>query len=246
MGFGPFDLGAQPNEIVQDNLLASIPYVLLTLFLVGSSYFQQWQITRRRNTDGSTDSPQMQMQQTMMRILPLMSGIWGFFFPTGLVLYWATSNLFRIGQQEYIGRRYYGDEGAGTKAMAALEETRLAEAEAKKQAKKGKKKPVDKSETSDKSDDAPSDDGVSDDGVSDETVDDRQSANGASTNGSSSRNDGKVDRNAEWAEMRARRAKTKARAQKANASKSSTGGGPSSRVTPKGTKPVPAKKKRKR
>jgi YidC/Oxa1 family membrane protein insertase len=31
--------------------------------------------------------------------MPLMFGVFGFAFPTGLILYWTVSNLFQIGQQ---------------------------------------------------------------------------------------------------------------------------------------------------
>jgi YidC/Oxa1 family membrane protein insertase len=243
MRFGFFDLGAQPNEIVQDNLLTAIPYVLLTLFLVGSSYFQQWQVTSRRGVDMSNPTPQQQTQQMMMRFLPLMSGIWGFFFPTGLVLYWVTSNIFRIGQQEYIGRRYYGEDGAGTKAMQAVEAGRLAEEDAKSSKGKKKKASVAADEDSDGG-------GHSDDDDNESSV---SNGKAASSGGSKNGKNGSAsagaspepvagDRNAQWAEMRARRAKTKARAKKSSSGGSAT----SSRVTPKGTKPTAAKKKRKR
>jgi YidC/Oxa1 family membrane protein insertase len=36
--------------------------------------------------------------------MPLMFGVFGFFFPSGLVLYWTTSNAWQIGQQYFMLR----------------------------------------------------------------------------------------------------------------------------------------------
>jgi YidC/Oxa1 family membrane protein insertase len=103
-----FDLGAQPNEILSSSLVKSIPYLLLIVFLVGSSFYQQKQITARRSpTAGGEENSVLQQQQAILKFLPFMTGIWSFFFPTGLSIYWATSNTFRIGQQAYITRTIY-------------------------------------------------------------------------------------------------------------------------------------------
>ena len=45
-----------------------------------------------------------QTQQAITRILPLFIGFVSWNFPAGVVLYWATSNLFRLGQQVVIFR----------------------------------------------------------------------------------------------------------------------------------------------
>jgi YidC/Oxa1 family membrane protein insertase len=34
--------------------------------------------------------------------MPLLFGVFGFFFPAGLVLYWTTSNAWQIGQQYFM------------------------------------------------------------------------------------------------------------------------------------------------
>ncbi len=114
MTFGPFDLARDAWEVVQNDLLAAIPYVLLIAFVVGSSYYQQRQVSARRSPGSDSPTPQQQTQQQLLRILPLMSGVWSFIFPAGLVLYWATSNLFRIGQQAYITRALYQGSDAET------------------------------------------------------------------------------------------------------------------------------------
>lgn len=108
MSFGPLDLADQATNVIQDDFIRGLPYVVLIIFVVGTSYYQQRQVSARRK-DGDT-SPMNQQQQMLLKFLPLMSGIWSFFFPAGLVLYWATSNVFRIGQQAYITHQIYGKE----------------------------------------------------------------------------------------------------------------------------------------
>lgn len=130
MRFGPFDLAAKAIDVAKDNFLQGIPYVLMIIFLVGTSYYQQRQVSARR---GSDSGPMNQQQQMLLRFLPLLSGVWSFVFPAGLVVYWATSNIIRIGQQAYITRQIYHKEGGS-------EKLELARKEAKEIADKDKKK----------------------------------------------------------------------------------------------------------
>ena len=106
MTFGPLDLAAHALDVVKSDFLEAFPYLVLILAMVGLSFYQQHQITARR-TPGFELSPMLQQQQQIMKFLPLMTGIWAFVFPAGLVLYWTTSSVFRIGQQAYISRRIY-------------------------------------------------------------------------------------------------------------------------------------------
>ncbi len=117
MSFGPLDLAAQAGDVIQNNFLKGLPYIVLIIFVVGTSYYQQKQVSARRK-DGDT-SPINQQQQMLLKFLPLMSGVWSFFFPAGLVLYWATSNVFRIGQQAYITHQIYGKEMADGGKLSA-------------------------------------------------------------------------------------------------------------------------------
>jgi YidC/Oxa1 family membrane protein insertase len=77
-----------------------IPYYLFALFMVGTTYFQQRQIQR-----SSPAAAQNTQQQTIMRVMPLLFGVWGFIFPAGLVVYWTTTNAIQIGQQYVLIHR---------------------------------------------------------------------------------------------------------------------------------------------
>ena len=252
MLFGPFDLAADAWDVVQSNFLGSFPYILLILFVVGSSYYQQRQVSARRGSMPDNPTPQQQTQQQLLRILPLMSGIWSFLFPAGLVLYWATSNLFRIGQQAYITQALYKGDGPGSdESVAKAEAARAARAEekAKQEAKKGKgdRSGGDSSGAGKGKRRAKPADGAAADAQDDQDVQDDLVGDGrpgrrsrASSNGDRGMSNGApVDRDQAWAQKRAQKAKTRSVKKKAAAEGSS-------RTTPKGTKPSAQKKRRKR
>ena len=97
------DLLFSPAEAAADGLTKAIPYILLIVLVMVTGYYQQWQTTRTRK-DTPEPTQQQQGMQTAMKIMPLFLGFISWNFPTGLVLYFAASALFRIGQQAVILR----------------------------------------------------------------------------------------------------------------------------------------------
>jgi YidC/Oxa1 family membrane protein insertase len=71
-----------------------IPYFALLAFMVGTTFYQQRQM-QKASPPGAASG----QQQAILKIMPLMFGIFGFTFPSGLTLYWTVSNLWQIGQQ---------------------------------------------------------------------------------------------------------------------------------------------------
>lgn len=235
---GIVDLGRSASDVMSESVVHAIPYLLMIGIVIATSFYQQKQIQARRSDDDQQMTPQQRTQQQLLKILPLMSGVWSFAFPAGVVLYWMTSNLFRIGQQAYITRSLYSEDGIGTQAMKTQAEMKAADAEEKKNGKAtksgdttgaGGKKSGDK-----KSGDKSKKKNNSDNGTGDESVaalaDDN--ANGGGSGGSNKAG----SRSAEWQRMRQARAQAKSR------SNAPVEG--SSRVTPKGTKPQSKNKKR--
>ena len=107
------DMLESPAEAVGQGLGHALPYIILVALVIILGYYQQYQTTRRKATNGD-QAPQPQGMQTAMKILPLFLGFISWSFPGGLVLYFAVSALFRIGQQAVILRldeRDGGDEG---------------------------------------------------------------------------------------------------------------------------------------
>ncbi|MBI4492435.1 MAG: membrane protein insertase YidC [Chloroflexi bacterium] len=70
---------------------------ILPLFMAGSQYFMS-KMMQMPATD-----PQMQSMNRMMTMfMPLMLLFFGVNFPSGLVLYWAVSNVFSVVQQGFV------------------------------------------------------------------------------------------------------------------------------------------------
>ena len=97
------DSRGEPSEETIDcgssKVANTIPYAVLLLLMVGTTFFQQRQMTK-----ASPPGAQSAQQQAIMKFMPLMFAFFGLTFPAGLVLYWTTSNVFQIGQQALLLR----------------------------------------------------------------------------------------------------------------------------------------------
>ncbi len=76
-----------------------IPYYLFAALMFGTTFFQQRQM-QKASPPGAASS----QQQALLKVMPIMFGVFGIFFPAGLVIYWTTSNAWQIGQQYYMLR----------------------------------------------------------------------------------------------------------------------------------------------
>jgi YidC/Oxa1 family membrane protein insertase len=95
------------------DLVAAIPYFITIVVVMGTAYYQQKQ-TMSRNT-----SSQPQPGQAVMKIFPFFFGFISFNMPAGLVVYFAASQIFRIGQQALIIN--LDEKKAATAALQAKE-----------------------------------------------------------------------------------------------------------------------------
>jgi len=84
-------------------LVTALPYLFLIAIVAVTGFVQQRQI-QGRNPNQQVN-PQQQM---IMKIMPVFLPVISFGLPSGLVLYFAVSNLFRVGQQWFISRSIYG------------------------------------------------------------------------------------------------------------------------------------------
>jgi len=71
-------------------------YIILMLLIAASTYF-----SFKLNSAGNMEDPTMKMMPTMMTITIIITAI---FMPTGLGIYWVTSNLFTIVQNTLVKR----------------------------------------------------------------------------------------------------------------------------------------------
>ena len=74
-----------------------IPYYIFAALMFGTTFYQQRQM-QKASPPGAASS----QQQALLKVMPLMFGVFGIFFPAGLVLYWTTSNAWQIGQQYFM------------------------------------------------------------------------------------------------------------------------------------------------
>lgn len=102
-GIFGMDLSQSCAQALSKGILHALPYIVLIVIVGATGFIQQRQI-QGRNTNAQVN-PQQQM---IMKIMPIFLPVISFTLPSGLVLYFAVSNLYRIGQQAFISRSIYG------------------------------------------------------------------------------------------------------------------------------------------
>jgi len=110
------DLAESASKAMQQGILHALPFLVLIAIVAVTGFIQQRQI------QGRTPSSQTNSQQQMiMKIMPFFLPVISFGLPSGLVLYFAVSNLYRIGQQAFISQSIYGIAAPdGTKSWKHL------------------------------------------------------------------------------------------------------------------------------
>ena len=102
------DLANSAARALQDTFVKALPYLILVAIVVVTYFVQQRQITaRNKNNPTINDSPAAAQQQMIMKIFPIFSGVFAFIVPAALAWYFLVQNVFRIGQQAYITKRFY-------------------------------------------------------------------------------------------------------------------------------------------
>ena len=114
MSFG-LDLAISPQQAMKENFAHGIWYALLVVLLGGLYLVQQRMVASRTPANGSMSATQAKIMQYM----PVAFALFQVFLPTSLVVYYLTQTVFRILQQGYITRRFYGEDGLGRQAQAA-------------------------------------------------------------------------------------------------------------------------------
>ena len=102
---GSFELRGADFFWIWTDLSGPEKWPVLAL-LMGSSMFIQQKMTPQPSAQMNPD--QAKMQKMMMNIMPVMLTVFAIFggWPSGLLLYWAASNVFSIIQQFIVNRKY--------------------------------------------------------------------------------------------------------------------------------------------
>lgn len=100
------DMVVSPNGAVQDGIVTAIPYLLLVVFIIVTGYYQQAQLTKRRQKEGKPmdESPQARQMQTLTKVLPVVFGFISYSLLAGVDIYIASGQIVRIAQQAFIIR----------------------------------------------------------------------------------------------------------------------------------------------
>jgi YidC/Oxa1 family membrane protein insertase len=91
--------------------LNRIPYYVFAVLMFGTTFYQQRQMQK-----ASPPGAASQQQQAILKLMPIMFGVFGIFFPAGLVVYWTTSNAWQIVQQYFMLRSRPTEETLAAKA----------------------------------------------------------------------------------------------------------------------------------
>ena len=93
------DLTITPRDAFAISFLTALPHLITIAIVMITAYWQQKQtMARAQNKPGQQAPP----GQAIMKIFPLFFGFISFTLPAGLVVYFAASQIFRIGQQAVI------------------------------------------------------------------------------------------------------------------------------------------------
>ena len=103
------DLAESASKALNQGILHALPFLVLIAIVAVTGFVQQRQIQGR--TPGAQTNPQQQM---IMKIMPFFLPVISFGLPSGLVLYFAVSNIYRIGQQAFISHSIYGMKEGGS------------------------------------------------------------------------------------------------------------------------------------
>jgi YidC/Oxa1 family membrane protein insertase len=105
------DLSKSLWEVRTSSILSVLPYVISILLIIGTGWYQARQ-TMARQQNNANASPINSQMQFMTKVFPVLFGVFSLRFASGLVVYWVTSNLWRIGQQHLVLNKIYDTANA--------------------------------------------------------------------------------------------------------------------------------------
>ncbi len=105
--FKPADVFGQAGPV------AVLPYVALIALMGGTMWYQTTMMMKAQ----PAPDPQFAATQKIMKFMPLMLVVFSWTFPAGLILYWTATNVWTIGQQFVLNKKFGGfAPDPGTKA----------------------------------------------------------------------------------------------------------------------------------
>jgi len=121
--FATMNLSISPQNSgsVTSGFVQQLPYFIAVVLVMAAGWYQQYQ-TLRRQKDQAQNNPMVKQMQMIAKVFPIIFGFFAFVASSGLVLYFLTSSLFRIGQQHFVLSKYY--EQANVKPLGPAGEAK--------------------------------------------------------------------------------------------------------------------------
>jgi YidC/Oxa1 family membrane protein insertase len=138
----PTDLSAMHANGTTVKIVASV----LIAIMIATTFLTSRQMIRK--TGWAEDPQQKMIQRLMLYGIPVSLLISGVAFPIGVVIYWTTTNLFTLGQQFWVLRKYPPPANVGKAAGAGAAKSVSGPRGAKPTAKAGAKAPAGRPEPS--------------------------------------------------------------------------------------------------
>lgn len=95
----------KPADLFGPNAGIYIPLLLLVIAATVTTYFSTRLAMPKTQPDGKQDGPAGCSNNSMMYVGPVMTLVFGFQMPAGVILYWMTGYVVGILQQLYINKR---------------------------------------------------------------------------------------------------------------------------------------------
>ena len=108
------NLEFKPGDVFNNaGPVAVLPYVILIAVMAGTMWYQTQMMMKAQ----PAPDPQFAATQKIMKFMPLMLVVFSWNFPAGLILYWSATNVWTIGQQFVLNKKF------GVNAPAPKEKT---------------------------------------------------------------------------------------------------------------------------
>ncbi|MEX2588089.1 MAG: membrane protein insertase YidC [Actinomycetota bacterium] len=111
--FLAMNLNSTPVQVWNEQVFVGVlPYAALVTVMGVSMWLQTKQMMRMQPAPAD---PQMAQTQKLMQFMPLMVVVFSVNFPAGLTVYWTASNVWTIGQQYILLKKFGSGTSTGEK-----------------------------------------------------------------------------------------------------------------------------------
>jgi YidC/Oxa1 family membrane protein insertase len=114
------DMSKSLWSVRAESIATVIPYVISILLIIASGWYQARQTMARQQNQPQAASAINSQMQFMTKVFPVVFGVLSLRFASGLIVYWVTSNVWRIGQQHLVLNKIYDDAHAAPAPKASV------------------------------------------------------------------------------------------------------------------------------